>query len=1220
MKSSHLKSSVSVNDIAALKISIATAQDILSWSYGEVLKPETINYRTQRPERGGLFCEKIFGTTKNYQCYCGKYKRIRHKGVVCDRCGVEVTHSSVRRERMGHIRLAVPVVHPWFLRSNPGVLSKVLDIPQKKLEQVIYFAGHIVTYVDEDQKKSILDRINDDYKKSLKNVFAEYEIKNSESLTSEEQKSLKIQKESDEVKIREEFTSTKNELSLLTVKNVLSGEQYLHLSIKYGTLFRAGIGASAILEVARDYDLNAQINRLTDVIKDENTPEAKIKPLKNRLRILRSFDKSGIQIESMFITIFPVIPPDLRPVVELDGGRFTASDLNDLYRRVISRNNRLKSLLGKSAPDVITRNEMRMLQESVDALIDKAKKKTNLINDTKDLKSISDILKGKQGRFRQNLLGKRVDYSGRAVIVPGPELKMDQCGLPKEIAIEIFEPFLLGRLIELGFASNIKSAKRMISERQPQVWDALSEVVSNRLVLLNRAPTFHSLSMLAFKPILIDGNAIRLHTSMCPGFNADFDGDAMAVHLPLSHSAQKEAREIMVSTRNVLRPTSGELVAMPIHETVLGIYYLTFQRNDFDSAPIKKYLSSEEEVSMALDAGSLHLHDKIYIHLKQYNKGIITTAGRVLFNHALGFREEFVNAPGTKKYLEKLFKSIYSEIGPDKTCDLLDQVKELGLKYATLSGLTTSVDDFIVPEQKYRAITEAEKKRDEYYQAYKNGFITNEERVGLIEHIWNTVKDDLGRDIKENIRNYRSVGYIIESGARGNFENLLQITGMIGLIKSLTGRTMETPVKGNYIEGLTPLEYFLGSYQSRKGMADKNFKVPDAGYLTRRMCDVGQDIIITDEDCGTNDGLELTRQDCNDSPISIDFGARLLGRFVLKEFTLNGRKIAKDTLVTKDMAEEISKSDLDVVTVRSPFGCKSTGICRKCYGVHPAKGEAVDIGAAVGVVAATSIGEPSAQLMLKAYHVDAVDVVQGFPRLEELFEGRSKIPAVVSPVDGVVSLQSNKGGETFDIIITSSEGEKFTYPNLSSNFVKTRSGQPVKKGDILTLGSPNPHELYEIMGTTHTQKYTLQEILKVFAAQGVTVKDVHIETIVRKMFSFCYVADSGDSNLIDGSFVSKETAQSENDLVDDTGKKAELQDVLLGISKAALSTDSFLSAASFEETTNVLINAAIQSKVDHLTGLKENIMIGRLIPAGSGFTKDKVSRKSLNELEKIKID
>jgi DNA-directed RNA polymerase subunit beta' len=586
----------------------------------------------------------------------------------------------------------------------------------------------------------------------------------------------------------------------------------------------------------------------------------------------------------------------------------------------------------------------------------------------------------------------------------------------------------------------------------------------------------------------------------------------------------------------------------------------------------------------------------------------------------LGYRKEFVNVPGNKKSLEKLFKSIYNEIGPDDTCDILDRIKAVGLHYATLAGLTTSVDDFIIPENKVELVSAAEEKRNQFYNAYKNGFVTNNERIGLIEQTWNEVKDALGRGIRDHIRDYKSVGYIIESGARGNFENLLQITGMIGVIKSLTGRTMETPVKGSYIEGLNPLEYFLASYQLRKGMTDKNFKVPDAGYLTRRMCDVGQDLMITDEDCGTDEGVDLSWDDCNDSPISIDFGVRIQGRFTLKPFTLNGREVPANTHIDKELADEISKSDVSRITIRSPLSCKATGICQKCYGTNPAKGSVVNLGAAVGVVAATATGEPSAQLMLKAYHVDAVDVVQGFPRLEELLEGRSKIQSFFAHFDGVVSLQSTKGKDAFDITVTASDGEQQTFTGVSSNYVRVKSGQFVTKGTQLTLGSPNPHELYEVMGKDHTHKYILQEILKVFAAQGVTVKDVHIETLLRKMFAYCYVVDSGSTELIDGSYVSKETAALENDQIGEDGVRAEVQDVLLGISKAALSTDSFLSAASFEETTNILINSAIQSKVDYLTGLKENIMIGRLIPAGSGFQKEKVTKSSLNELEKYKID
>ncbi len=1221
---------ISVDEIDGLRLSISSPQDILSSSFGEVLKPETINYRTQRPVRGGLFCEKIFGPTKNWQCYCGKYKRIRYKGVVCDRCGVEVAHSSVRRFRMGHIKLGAPVVHPWFLRSNPGVLAKIMDIPQKKLEQVVYFAGYIVKSVDIDKKTKILEDSQKLYQDTMKEISKEYEILISKISDAEEKEKIKQEKQEKERFAKQKNAEVKNDCEFLKVGAILSEDQFFALSIKYSHIFTAGIGASAILDIAKDIDLEvltAEIEtEIKKLLENPEKGENAIKKLRVRLNIIKGLRNAGIKPESMFLTILPVIPPDLRPMVELDGGRYATSDLNDLYRRVLSRNNRLKRLISVSAPDVITRNEKRMLQEAVDALIDKNYRSAGRFNDsaTKELKSISDFLRGKQGRFRQNLLGKRVDYSGRAVIVPGPNLKINQCGVPKAMALELFSPFVISKLIKLGYAHNIKAAKKLISQKTSIVWDILEEIASNKVVLLNRAPTLHVLSILAYQPVLIEGKAIQLHPLVCEGYNADFDGDQMAIHLPLSDEAQEEGKKLMLGSVNLLKPSDGKPVAMPKDEMVLGVYYLTFVETDFEESDIKKTFSSTDEMIFAFEIKKIALHDKIKVFVEKENEFLVTTAGRVIFNSILPKSIPFINKSLDNGALKELVLDIFKKLGSEETSIILDNIKLLGNKYATKSGITYAGSDLIVPTDKSDVISKTEKMRDDFYVAYKKGFITNDERRNLTINSWTNAKSELANIIKKNLKNYGSTRYIIESGARGKLENINQLIGMKGLVANPSGEYIEVPVANSFIEGLTSLEYFTESHGGRKGKSDTALKTADAGYLTRRMVDVAQDIVVSEEECGSTAGITFNLKES--SEINKTLGARVKGRFLLTDIVVNGKTLAKaGELVSDELAKIIDSSSVESVSVRSPLYCKSqTGCCKKCYGMDPSKGELVSIGRPVGIIAAQSIGEPGLQLTLRTFHQGGLagsNIIQGLPRVEELFEARSRYPAVLAEESGTVRVETKieNGTTLVNLYIKTKNGKTLTYPDLHEESIIVEDGQVVEKGDPLTHGSFDPKQLFDLKGKAFTEKYLLSEIQKVYVGQGQEILDKHIEVILGRMFALGQVVDSGTTDLYEGDYVDMRIINTKNK---NTEEKAKVKPTVLGITKAALNTESFLSSASFEETTKVLIEASIKGKIDLLSGLKENVMIGRRIPSGTGYRVSEVNYFNLEEyvdkFEKIK--
>jgi len=1215
---------VSVNDFDALRISVASPQDILSWSYGEVTKPETINYRTQRPERGGLFCERIFGPTKNYRCYCGKYKRIRYKGVVCDRCGVEVTHSSVRRFRMGHIKLAAPVAHPWFLRNNPGVLSKILEIPQKKLEQVVYFAGYIVTSVNRDEVKKKLESIELDYSKKIEEVSKEFEYAYNQASSKEVKEKIEVERNKRLEEIRLELKSEKELLGLLVKKNILSEGQFLTLSVKYGSLFSAGIGASALLDLIKEIDLEHEIKKIEEALSNKNITEVKEKRLKQRLQYLKGMNKAGIDPEYLFLTVLPVIPPDLRPMVELDGGRFAASDINDLYRRIITRNNRLKKLISASAPEIITRNERRMLQEAVDALIDRNNRKSGKFQ-KKELKSLSDILRGKTGRFRQNLLGKRVDYSGRAVIVPGPNLKIDQCGIPKHMALELFQPFVISRLMKLGYAHNIKDAKRAISQRLPEVWDVLDSIVSGKVVLLNRAPTLHTLSLLSFKPVLVEGKAIQLHPLVCAGYNADFDGDQMAVHLPISSAAQKECADIMIGSKNLLKPSDGKPIALPSFEMVLGVYYLTYESSDYKDRKPKKYFSSVDEVIIALRDEVITLHDKIMVLID--NDSIKeTTAGRIIFNSILPKNFGFVNQPVTNSRLKGIVFDCFRRFGMEVTSRILDEIKRIGFKFATYAGITYSASDLLIPDSKQDIFKDTEKKRADYYVAYKNGFITDEERRDLTIKAWVETKEILGKKIEENLRSMGSISYIVESGARGKFENINQVVGIKGLVSNPKGEVLEVPVKSSFKEGLTTLEYFIDSHGGRKGKSDTALKTSEAGYLTRRMIDVAQDIFVTNTDCGSKNGLEFTLEESK--KIKLTLGERVKGRFVLQDITYDDNKVLLKSgeLITQEISKKIDELGINSVIVRSVLFCKEKfGVCQKCYGEDPAYGRLVDIGRAVGIISAQSIGEPGLQLTLRTFHSGGTagpDIIQGLPRVDELFEARSKSPCILSPVDGRVLVEYNKTDESVATIrIENKEGRIVkTYKDVDIKYLLVKDEDEVKVGQQITLGNIDPTELFELKGKYETAKYLLSEIQKVYVEQAQEISDKHIEVILSRMFSMVYVEDSGTTDLLEGTYVNRFIAESKNE---GAKIKAKLKDVVLGISKTSKNTESFLSSASFEETTKTLIDSSIKGKVDLLMGLKENIMVGKLIPCGTGFRKDRLTyldNDVMSKLEKVKFN
>ena len=1144
-----------------IRIGLASDEKIREWSKGEVKKPETINYRTLKPEKDGLFCEKIFGPTKDWECHCGKYKRVRYKGIVCDRCGVEVTKSKVRRERMGHIELAAPVAHIWYFKGIPSRIALILDISPRSIEKVIYFASYVVT---------------------------------------------------------DKGTSG------LTEGQILNEKEYHEAEEKYGKgSFKAGMGAEAIRTLLQKVDLEKLSAKLKKEI--EESSEQKKAKLVKRLDTVESFLLSGNKPEWMVLNVIPVIPPDIRPMVQLDGGRFATSDLNDLYRRVLNRNNRLKRLLELGAPEIIVRNEKRMLQEAVDALIDNGRRGRPVTGaGNRPLKSLSDMLKGKQGRFRQNLLGKRVDYSGRSVIVVGPELKIYQCGLPKEMAIELFKPFVMKELVTRGLAHNIKSAKRMVEKLNPEVWGILEEVIKDHPVMLNRAPTLHRLGIQAFEPVLVEGRALKLHPLVCTAFNADFDGDQMAVHVPLSPEAQAEARYLMLSVNNLLKPQDGKPVTVPTQDMILGSYYLTMEVSGEKGEGM--YCKDEDEAMMAYQNGDLGLHAKIKVRMTKEidgelkTKPIETTVGRLIYNQGipqdLGFVDRTnpenafdleINFPVMKKNLGTIIAKCIDKHGLNVSAELLDYIKSTGFKYSTKGAITVSVADVAVPEAKKKILADAEEEVENISKQYKRGLITNDERYDSVIKVWEKATNDVTEAMKDNFDELNPIFMMAQSGARGNMNQLRQIAGMRGLMANTSGKAVEIPIKACFREGLDVLEYFISSHGARKGLADTALRTADSGYLTRRLVDVSQDIIVREEDCGTDEYIEI--EDIKDGNQVIEkLHERLVGRFPfedIKDPTTGEVIVDKNTLIVPSIADKIVNSGITKVKVRSVLGCKTKhGVCAKCYGMGLATRKVVNIGEAVGIIAAQSIGEPGTQLTMRTFHTGGVaggDITQGLPRVEELFEARKpKGLAVISEISGTVSIEDSKKRK--EVTITGEDNSK-TYTISFGSKLKVRQGDHIEAGDPITEGSINPNEILSIKGPQGVFEYLTSEVQKVYRNQGVDINDKHIEIISRQMLKKVKIEDSGDSTMFVGSLVDINEFNRENKELEEQGKlPAKGQRVLLGITKASLATESFLSAASFQETTRVLTEAAIKGKKDSLIGLKENVIIGKLIPAGTGLT------------------
>lgn len=1179
-----------VSNFGKIRIGLASPEQIRQWSSGEVKKPETINYRTLKPEREGLFCEKIFGPTRDWECHCGKYKRVRYRGIVCDKCGVEVTRSKVRRERLGHIELAAPVSHIWYLKGIPSRMGLLLDLSPRVLEKVIYFAAYIV--VDPGETP-------------------------------------------------------------LTKKQLLSEIEYREMKDRFGDLFYAGMGAEAIKKLLEEIDLDELVHELRDEIRT-SSGQKKQRAVR-RLEVAEAFRKSGNRPEHMILDVIPVIPPDLRPMVQLDGGRFATSDLNDLYRRVINRNNRLKRLIELNAPDIIVRNEKRMLQEAVDALIDNGRRGRPVTGPgNRPLKSLSDMLKGKQGRFRQNLLGKRVDYSGRSVVVIGPELKLHQCGLPKEMALELFKPFVMKKLVENGYAHNIKSAKRMVERVRDEVWDVLEDVIKDHPVLLNRAPTLHRLGIQAFEPVLVEGKAIQIHPLVCPAYNADFDGDQMAVHVPLSAEAQAEARLLMLSVNNLLSPAHGKPIATPGQDLVLGCYYLTIARRGEKGEG--KFFASPDEAYKAYKEGAVKLHSLIAVRMPKEKhvigftdedkdkKLLVTTVGRLVFNRIFPDDFPYINdavestvdefqytgavidsvkerpikeiieelplgRPVRKGFLVRLISMCHQKYGNTRTSVILDNLKTIGFRYATQSGTTVGVEDIVIPDEKDQIIKEAEKRVEEIEQQHRRGLITNDERYQLVIDSWTEAKERIQQAMLDGFDELNPVYMMAISGARGNVSQLSQLAGMRGLVADPSGRTIDFPIKANFREGLTVLEYFSSTHGTRKGLADTALRTADSGYLTRRLVDVAQDVIVREEDCGTDQGITLTAVWQGDDVLE-PLRERIVGRVACEDIVHPDTGeviIGVGCEILEDDARRIELAGITEVTVRSPLTCRTRyGVCVKCYGRNLATGNLVEVGEAVGIIAAQSIGEPGTQLTMRTFHTGGVagdDITHGLPRVEELFEARKpKGQALISEIDGHVSIVESKG--TRKVVVRAEDGEEKTYTVPYGARLEVREGQFITAGDQITEGSLNPHDILRVKGVRAVQSYLVREVQEVYRSQGVEINDKHIEVVIRQMLRKVKVEDPGDTDLLPGGLVDVFEFEEENARVMAEGKQPAIaKPVILGITKASLATDSFLSAASFQETTRVLTDASIKGRMDPLIGLKENVIIGKLIPAGTGMSR-----------------
>ena len=1170
-----------VTDLQSIRIKLASPEDILSWSKGEVTKPETINYRTQRAEKDGLFDERIFGPEKDYECYCGKYRKIRYKGVVCDRCGVEVTRAAVRRERMGHIGLAASCSHIWYLRGVPSRIALVLDIAAPALEKIIYFAAYIITKVDENLKQ-----------KAQEEMEAEFKSKN-KGLKGEEKEGLKASRE-----------AAVQELGRLKKHFVLSEIEYQNLSLKYGHIFEAGTGAESLRKLCQEVDIEKTLKELRKEL-ETATPANRRKVLL-RIKTFQGMREAKIRPEWMFLTHLPVLPPDLRPMVQLDGGRYASSDLNDLYRRVINRNNRLKYLLEIGAPEVIVRNEKRMLQEAVDALIDNSMRKGSLTQSTTGgkrlLKSLADMLKGKQGRFRQNLLGKRVDYSGRSVIVVGPELKLSQCGLPKLMALELFKPFVIQKILEHELAYNVRSATRFLETQTDEVWALLEEVVKNKLVLLNRAPTLHRLGIQAFYPTLVEGEAIRLHPLSCSAFNADFDGDQMAVHLPLSEAAQSEAKELMLASSNLLKPATGFPVVAPRQDMVLGCYYLTGLE---DQKGTLKVFGSPDELLLSHEQGYVGLREMVKVRLKDSEPLFETTLGRIIFSRSLPEGYPFMNEQMNAKKIERIAADIINRYEKKVAQDILDRIKELGFDYATKSATTWGMDDLIVPKEKASLLLAAEKEIEAIDSHFTRGLLSREERSAKVIEIWQRVKSAIEKLIPQTLPRNGSVFSIIDSGARGSWSQPVQMAGMKGLVINPAGRIIELPVKSSFTEGFDVLEYFISTHGARKGTADTALRTSTAGYLTRRLIDVAHDGIIAETDCGDTKGILLSKSDAES--LGQNIALKFSGRMSLED--VKGIMKKGEIIDAQKTAKLQEDESVKGVRVRSPLSCKTLrGICQKCYGWDLGSNSMVSLGSAVGIVAAQSIGEPGTQLTMRTFHTGGVagggDITQGLPRVEEIFEGR--VPggkAIVCEVEGVVSEVSSEGL----IKIKVPQGEKLKTKDVEYEIplkraIWVKQGDQVMKGTQLCEGNLDLEEYFKLAGREETQRYVVKEVQKIYSGQGASIHDKHIETICRAMFSRVRVKESGDSLFVEGEIIERATFLEENKRLQKLDKeKVQAQELLLGISKVALTTESFLSAASFQETSRVLIRASLEGKEDKLRGLKENVIIGKLIPAGKEF-------------------